>query len=1400
MQSKPSNRGVVLLMVLGILALLSVLAISFVQLSQLERGISENYVLRTRTRMAAESGLEYAVARLGDMAGVLSEEDQGTLAWEENPALPGLQYATKLSFQLPGVTPLKSGIVGSSLSQDGDYFKLAVTDESSKLNLNDSNNPWNIDTDPWQDGGGDDPDLDKAQPRRMAELIKELGTVLFGSSLTGAEIANTLFDESTPNSRPNLPGGLFDSMDQVHDLLVPVVLDETQYEKLAANVTIYNWQDPNVIRPTYTCEIQSPEPAPADEFNIYIYSDFQTRHFELEPRSPININTASQELIEAMIRPIEGWFLYEGAPCSLMDGAHGPWINVQRHSGRNFLDKTRQNGYPGSSEYFPMAPIWPGFPHQSDSGDWQLGHGTRYGQALRTPTMEDIAAELAKILWERIHKDNPATAAGDDSLPFTTWDEFTRFLYDLVDTKTVITSTLLGNTQTSSLTPLDLDLIGDDEATRFPYQTAADSSFASGVSPLTGFNRYMADALLANFNPNSQLNDHNPDFHLFRHVDKSQLTKYSTEFSFVPTGYFHVRSLGACADDSGAQVAATEIDSVLKVFHLYRQTSQAQFMRGYEQNNPGSQYNLFYESNGINPTAGADLLETDGGIPNDGRWGTSVTSYPDPIRMPGSVSIEEHPALGGKPATLKDYFSEYEGYLMLSTYQLDKDAWENYTGYQPTFMATMGYRDLNGEPAASWKTRSLAVGGMMPVRYGHSPLGVRDDLDTLSVDGGRGTVLAWIEDYTRPDGGILPADQSTFNFIMGEYPNYPEGVPQDIIDMVNDMYSAGESPARTNRKPSPADWVHNAPWENHVNWSEAAQDNSDHFEFSAAILMPLSKGPLNPTKTKVIRPGWNLPSDLPVTPDVDGGQIQGNLFPDGVFSDTGRLLSYPSSNMGSLYGSRGSIAFWFKPHWDAGFSNRIRNIFNVGDLTSVYTHGMDLIYFPSSPRATGAGGNEKDKSANLNYMGSWVMDGPWCQATHSFLCGYVDINWLYSIWSHGGIFDSSHRSSDTATDYFPFRKGEDSIPKLEFYGHQWNHAAIAYDAKHYRPKKITNNSGVDYSVFTNRWDSLDLTTPNTSEGIDDVQFAINGQVILSPTSQSFYSNNSYPWNLGWVPIFDFWWEEKSAEGFPVHNAWTTKFATPAGPPGSPAKPNAVPENLQIGESYMRFGWQSENSGPTGDCTYDDITAWGEYLGSDIPNYIVSPKLPGFDAYWEQGRYCAEPLNDPAGLNQDCVGLFTSAPVNLFREIPELLLQTNSSLSLKSVHWTLYWPRYNRRAFIDGLHGVDVDNRTDRLDPVTGAWDPVVVDVYTTRNKWFYSQDTDDDDANVFNNMEGMAANAGDSRIDSSKFNYRNGDDFRYRLYFNIPMGERLMESPVLDDITFIFSSSKPIIASYKVIN
>ena len=141
--SHRNRQGIILLLVLAVLSLVSILGLTFVSMARLERAISLNYVDRTRAVLAAESGVEYAIARIREFrGGALTPAEMAALEYESgNLSLP-LSEANRPSFVLPGKT--YSGVVGSTYAPDADRFKLRVVDLGTRINLNDANLEWNL--------------------------------------------------------------------------------------------------------------------------------------------------------------------------------------------------------------------------------------------------------------------------------------------------------------------------------------------------------------------------------------------------------------------------------------------------------------------------------------------------------------------------------------------------------------------------------------------------------------------------------------------------------------------------------------------------------------------------------------------------------------------------------------------------------------------------------------------------------------------------------------------------------------------------------------------------------------------------------------------------------------------------------------------------------------------------------------------------------------------------------------------------------------------------------------------------------------------------------------------------------------------------------------------------------
>ena len=170
--------------------------------------------------------------------------------------------------------------------------------------------------------------------------------------------------------------------------------------------------------------------------------------------------------------------------------------------------------------------------------------------------------------------------------------------------------------------------------------------------------------MIANFNPNSRINDYNPNKTQFLHVDKSQLIVNTTEFCFHPTGFFEISSRGEVKNESGDMIAVSQINTLTNPgFEIFRITQQSEFMEGYNPlDNTGNQSSAYLtEAVGVATTAGLEFDNRIEQIQNFEYPGHRMQSYPEP-EVIGKNYIEG---------------SVYDGYLMLSTIQPKRDEFFN---------------------------------------------------------------------------------------------------------------------------------------------------------------------------------------------------------------------------------------------------------------------------------------------------------------------------------------------------------------------------------------------------------------------------------------------------------------------------------------------------------------------------------------------------------------------------------------------------------------------------------------------------------------------------------------------------------------------------------------------------
>jgi len=259
----------------------------------------------------------------------------------------------------------------------------------------------------------------------------------------------------------------------------------------------------------------------------------------------------------------------------------------------------------------------------------------------------------------------------------------------------------------------------------------------------------------------------------------------------------------------------------------------------------------------------------------------------------------------------------------------------------------------------------------------------------------------------------------------------------------------------------------------------------------------------------------------------------------------------------------------------------------------------------------------------------------------------------------------------------------------------------------------------------------------------------------------------------------------------------------------------------------RFGelpnWRASNW--PADATFDEIVCYPSF--ADVPLEIQ-------EYYNVTGRYYS-----PQVLEDTPV--YLSAEWSLEELMGRRLSGEHSSV-IRSVSWTAYWPTFNQRynahnredlnsdGYIDASEGimeiqdllpnnvngdaVDTIDPEDesRDDPLVDLWnwdsayDPISIDVGARSSDGIVTW-VGDEDGNLNSSFAIDLANtltyAGGSKpilSNGRKLKLDSSHSLMFRVYFNVAPGQTMLESPVLDDITFTFILNKPEILSWTFVN
>jgi len=552
---------------------LALLATVFAVIQTEERGVSRNYVDGVRARLIAQSGIEEGTQRLEEALSrsileLMAECSKNpSFAWEEdeNP-LAGkstLQHITVHGEELDFTGCTTVGRYGLH----SDFFTLRITDLQGRIYVNDGLREAGVqDT----DGDGFINANDSTVSQNLRRILNNLGAI---PSVGVPGLGNKILGKR--------PSGGFRVL-----LELEPILGSDDFRKVREFLTTKAWIDPNVANPVplsgavlgsypvkyyrgdgvyrygrnrdafgnlITTDLLFRPPGPHNNgTTVFGMDELNPQWIQIVERAPVNVNTAAREVLIALLDGLRGFFLLERR-----NDEFPGFESAYRWIDRTYSLQPRNDdqAWTGAVGYlYQTVPIvGPGSGILDGVSASAIAEHLLACREKRATSGETPPFDYSGVSW-----------AG----PFLTWRQFNTFVDNL----------------------LAIGLFQDNRD--YYYEWLSGNAGGRVPSPIQRQRacRAIADVLKANFNPNLHLNETNPDANLFTSVDKTDLVVNSTEFCFLPMGYFEIESTGrvvrprdtgdAFTASDNELIAESRMSVVVKLYDAYRETSQKQFSRG----------------------------------------------------------------------------------------------------------------------------------------------------------------------------------------------------------------------------------------------------------------------------------------------------------------------------------------------------------------------------------------------------------------------------------------------------------------------------------------------------------------------------------------------------------------------------------------------------------------------------------------------------------------------------------------------------------------------------------------------------------------------------------------------------------------------------------------------------
>ncbi|MCH2372822.1 MAG: hypothetical protein MK538_01465, partial [Planctomycetes bacterium] len=520
------QNGAVLIIALGVLTIMAILGTAFAQLMRLEKRATENYLESHYMDALLESGLSRVIAELQGAKNYRSYS-----VYRDNPWLYILRGQDSMGHGRVGMNDRRVSRWDMFARRAGTehWYNTKVIDCTSQLNLN-------------------------GRQDTLARMLDNLGQAIERSSrlkLDGKQVTNPFYERKNRGGRRlrgadivrlrrRLPNGKFASKAQLRQLI-----GRENFEIVKDFVTCYGWEDPYTYKPLDGIDevpailglgggvgggTASDRQPPA--------SDMSPR-MDLEPRYPVNVNTAPEEVLVACLQGLAGRRVF-------------PYSNI------------------GLSMAGATASMTPVDANAQILGQRLAGVREEIGDVLPRAIfvyMPRLEYQNAKQIADRI-------IAQRKLRPFMTWrtnEAGQQGFEDFIDQLETSFFPAPGN----NVIVIDPDQPANRQIGRLLQAGGASSPVsrmwikgtAQGSTRSAYINAGLAfhdnnawyyelakGVLKANFNPNTRITRYNPNSSVYNPVDKSGLVwaqdnfslfkGHTTEFCFDTNGFYEITTRG----------------------------------------------------------------------------------------------------------------------------------------------------------------------------------------------------------------------------------------------------------------------------------------------------------------------------------------------------------------------------------------------------------------------------------------------------------------------------------------------------------------------------------------------------------------------------------------------------------------------------------------------------------------------------------------------------------------------------------------------------------------------------------------------------------------------------------------------------------------------------------------